>query len=258
MEEGGHPTALDVGLGRVARYVPGMAAPPPLDRALQALPSPLASATDWAPLDAPGTHPGVRWRCEVGQRALVLLLEPERAHVELWSHGVCHAAGWLSTLEVAAQVTHGWLCAQAAASAMGRSWPALTLRPHVGAFEQSTQAFVSWKWGRIAQSPSMGALFPVLARAMRHPLLSRLFPYRSGASLHFSRTTGHPYASEDLPWVGISKDGGFEVHGAVGAMHARDAEEALSLLDRLLPPDAGPAITGTREDPGHGEGASGG
>lgn len=121
------------------------------------------------------------------------------------------------------------------------------------AYEESTEAYVEYRWNELAESPWHPRIRELVAEAMRVPVLRALLPYTSHDDLHFSRSAGFPF-SFDCPFIAPLKDGSFSVADAAGAIIGTgNAREAVALAAAHLPPGCGPAQRGPWPEPSEAE-----
>jgi hypothetical protein len=90
---------------------------------------------------------------------------------------------------------------------------------------------------------------PLIKAAMKRPELRQLFPYTSLTCLCFSRTTGYPF-TKDCPVIEPRGNGKYAVYmpNSQEFLGEGTVEEALDIAVKNLPPDCGPAVSGTADD----------
>ena len=114
-------------------------------------------------------------------------------------------------------------------------------------------------------------LTPLVEAAKHRPQLRQLLPFTSHESLHFSRSTGYPYTNDVAHAIPVGEEQyralgpGYKVEKKIIRTEATgndfhydhydydilgegDADHVIDLIVSALPPNCGPAITGTAED----------
>jgi hypothetical protein len=123
----------------------------------------------------------------------------------------------------------------------------------------------SWKDIEQRRFDSWISPLPLIEAAKKRPELRQLFPFTSLYSICFSRTTGYPFTA-DCPHATPIGDGRFRAYSTKYKIVNRSnegfnykeavdevigegsAEEVIEMLVANLPPDCGPAVSGTAED----------
>jgi hypothetical protein len=175
--------------------------------------------------------------------------EERRFHLSVMEGGLSLAQGGAETL---AQV------AQALEAALGRALPSRELcaqlpflrrGPGADAIEAGPAGYTEARWQQLlAEHDPREVEGSLIEACAREPALRQLFPYRSHATLGFSRCTGHPF-SGDCPRIDPIPDGSYRVNLPDGrAERVRGAEEAARLAVAHLPAGCGPALHGTADD----------
>ena len=135
------------------------------------------------------------------------------------------------------------------------SW--IKIRAVAEAYAAGPEVMVRFGWEGLLKwlSQETNAYLPLLFRrvvemAIETTELSRLYPYfNQSRRLCFSRCTGVPY-SDDCPEIGHLPTSAFRVHArpSDSVLGEGNADEAVALTIKHLPPNCGPAIHGTEED----------
>src|SRR5262249_41660393 len=102
---------------------------------------------------------------------------------------------------------------------------------------------VDQAWRVVPPAPSLAAF---KHEASKRDKLRQLFPYGGSFSLGFSRCTREPF-TRDIPAVSSSGPAHFVVRDVSSqkVFGRGDAAYAATLVEALLPPDCGPAVSGT-------------
>lgn len=90
---------------------------------------------------------------------------------------------------------------------------------------------------------------PLIKAAMKRSELRQLYPYTSLTQLCFSRTTGYPF-TKDCPVIQPQGDGTYAVYmpNSQEFLGEGTVEEVLDIAVKNLPPNCGPAVSGTADD----------
>jgi hypothetical protein len=193
--------------------------------------------------------------------------------LDFWDRGVCLAHGSTPLLPNLAEAIHAWIAEEVSTGELRRRFPFVGVEPKAEGHEQGAAAEVEQKWQTLHSQfkndelkQGFALLVPLVEKAMEVPVLHRLFPFTSLFSLCFSRCTGYPF-SGDCPsacpssravWQGyltpqeraaFGPEKPYSVADSKGHLLGQgDAEEAVELIVRHLPPNCGPAVQGTADD----------
>jgi len=205
-----------------------------------------------SPIRASRPDHSTRITVKRGSRLGMLTLRADQRQFifELHARGAFLARGAAPSLDAIARAFGRWLGSSCTAAEIAAELPFVTPEPDAEAYENNTVAEVRWQGYLARASTKPGELAPFVTAAARRPELRQLMPYTSMFQLCFSRCTGFPF-TQDTPRVQPVRGGsGFEVVAPItGAILGRgDAEEAVELVLRHLPPGIGPAVPGTADD----------
>ena len=192
--------------------------------------------------------------------------------VDFWSEGVAYGKAACSSLTQAADAINFWIAEGATIATMEARVNIFEPTPMGRAHEAGRAVEHQWdsllkRWkeddrrtGNSAQSPTA-----LIEAARMRPELRQLFPFTSLAALCFSRTTGYPF-SDDCPHAVPIGNGQFRAHSPRHRIVQRSSrgidyqeaiyevigegtvEEVVKMLVDSLPPNCGPAVSGTSED----------
>jgi hypothetical protein len=190
--------------------------------------------------------------------------------LDFWDRGVCLAHGSTPLLPKVAEVINAWVAKELPTTEMQRQFPFVSVEPTAESHEQGAAAEVERKWQALYSRlrSEQSELMMLVEKAMEVPVLRRLFPFTSLFSLCLSRCTGYPF-SGDCPSAcpssraimqgyltpeqcsALGPEKPYTVADSKGRFLGQgDAEEAIELIVRHLPPDYGPAVQGTANDLG--------
>jgi len=167
---------------------------------------------------------------------------------DFWAAGVQFAEMSSSNLEEVAGPIDCWLRERLPIRMFAERYSLVRPMSGVEAFEDGTAVEQRWR----AYARSVPEEFPDLGEfvraAMLTPELRQLFPFMSLRVFCFSRCTGYPY-TRDCPSVFSSTAGRYVVLQRNGdRSQPMNAAEAVRLVVNSLPPNCGPARSGTADD----------
>jgi hypothetical protein len=167
---------------------------------------------------------------------------------DFWAKGVQLAKGQSPEIDQIASAVDHWIKQQSTAADLAASYPFVTPGEHAADFEQghaTERRWQSYLHGVATDFPETQAFVRL---AYQTPRLRELFPFTSMSWFCFSRCTGYPYTS-DCPVVWCSSKGDPTVTVPErGSFEGLTVEEAIEMVLRHLPKNAGPAADGTAED----------
>jgi hypothetical protein len=245
---------------------------PAIQSQLKAIGSPLCM--EKLDPDFAGLFPFAWERVEQKQRSSQITIAKHKRlfMLDFWDRGVCLAQGSTLLLPKVAEVIHAWIAEEVSTGELRRRFPFVGVESKAEFHEQGTAAEVERQWqallSRVRSDQYESELIVLVEKAMEVPVLRRLFHYTSLSSLCFSRCTGYPF-SGDYPSacpssraimqgyltpeqrVALAPEKPYTVADSKGRFLGQgDAEEAIALIVRHLPPDSGPAVQGTADDLG--------
>ena len=179
---------------------------------------------------------------------------------DFWSHGVAYGQGSTANLNEAVQAIHYWISEAPNTVEMQRRFSLFEPNDKGKAHEAGRAVEHQWeallnRWSEDQRRRPEAAHYSVpqlITAARERPELRQLFPFTSLYRLCFSRTTGYPF-TYDCPSVQPIGHGRFCVY-AYWSIYSNKVigegslEEMLDLLIANLPPNYGPAVTGTADD----------
>ena len=185
---------------------------------------------------------------------------------DFWRDGVCLAHGGTSNISELARAIDFWLSSDVSIEALKDKFKFVEANQDAKAYDEERE--VEYKWNRLLGS-GLG-LDEFIKVAIKDDLLTKLFPYTSLYTLRFSRCTGFPYSSADLPNVTQKRYAVFAMENYhkyrkenqnenadqifVVTRNGKEylgegsAEAALKIVRDNLPANIKPAIKGTAED----------
>lgn len=118
---------------------------------------------------------------------------------DFWKDGVCLAQGKTNKITELGQVLDFWLCQDISTNILANKFSFVTPNEQAKAFEENNE--VEYAWNYILQSESRAEIYDFVKLAIKDEDLNKLFPFTSLYTLRFSKCTGYPYDSDNLPNV---------------------------------------------------------
>ncbi len=118
---------------------------------------------------------------------------------DFWRDGACLVSSSSDNLKATAAAIDFWLNHDVSTSVFAENHNIVTLNANAKAYDDHNEVACKWQY-MLADDDSMG-LQPFLKLAAEEESLSMLFPFTSLYTLRFSRRTGFPFDTEDLPSV---------------------------------------------------------
>jgi hypothetical protein len=187
---------------------------------------------------------------------------------DFWKEGVCLAHGQTTNISDLAQVLDFWLCKDITTRELANKFAFVVPNDKAFAFDDNKE--VEYTWNVILQDQDRAELTDFIKLAIKDEVLNKLFPFTSLCTLCFSRCTGYPYDTVDLPNVTPKQ---FEFFAPIkGAKNITEqernklesqflvtknrseylgegnAEEALKIVKANLPDNVQPARKGTADE----------
>lgn len=177
---------------------------------------------------------------------------------DFWTEGVTYGNGSCNSLNDAAQAIHFWIIEEPNIAKMQERFS--FFMPDEKAMAHEAGQAVEYQWESLlkrwamSEEPDTFSPLSLIEAASKHPELRQLFPFTSLYSLHFSRTTGYPFTN-DCPFaIPLGNDRfralliSHQPGNAETVIGEGDADEVAAMLVANLPPNCGPAVSGTAED----------
>lgn len=187
---------------------------------------------------------------------------------DFWKEGVCLAHGQTDNISKLAQVLDFWLCNDITTKELADKFNFVVPNDKAFAFDGNNE--VEYTWNLILQDQSRAELYDFLKIAIKDDVLNKLFPFTSLYTLCFSRCTGYPYDTDDLPNVTPKQFENFapvEREKSIAIQNRNkseaqflvtknkseylgegNAEEAIRIVKANLPDNILPARKGTADD----------
>lgn len=118
---------------------------------------------------------------------------------DFWKEGVCLAHGQTKNISELAQVLDFWLCNDITTKQLADKFPFVSPSDKAFAFDNNNE--VDYTWNYILQDQDRAEIKDFVKLAIKDNVLNKLFPFTSLYTLCFSRCTGYPYDTNDLPNV---------------------------------------------------------
>lgn len=181
------------------------------------------------------------------RRCQAYIVEQRRLFVfDLWAqNSMLVGAMTGSMMEVAGRV-HKWIECTCSAADVVAGLERVSARDDGLIYDARDD--IDRAWRELSNDPKLTAF---VREALRRETLRQLRPYGSLDALGFSRCTRYPFTA-DIPFVAPSGAGQFRVLDASQrkVIGRGDPAYAADLIEALLPPNCGPALSGTRESLG--------
>ena len=140
-------------------------------------------------------------RIEKGQKfSQVYIGSEEKIYLpDFWKEGVCLAHGKTKNIAELGQALDFWLCNNITTKELANKFSFVIPNHKATAFDENKE--VEYTWNCILQDKSRAEIHDFVTLAIKDEVLSKLFPFTSLYTLCFSRCTGYPYDTNDLPNV---------------------------------------------------------
>jgi len=130
----------------------------------------------------------------------VLIGAEEKLYLpDFWKEGACLANGQTENILELAKVLDFWLNQDITTNELAEKFKFVKTSDQAKAFDENKE--VEFAWNYILQGDSRTKLHEFAKLAIKDELLSKLFPFTSLYTLRFSRCTGFPFDSHNLPDV---------------------------------------------------------
>lgn len=209
-------------------------------------------------------------RIENGQKfSQVYISAKEKLYLpDFWKEGVCLAHGQTKNISDLAQVLDFWLSKDVTTKQLADKFSFVSQNDKAFAFDNNNE--VEYTWNLILQDQGRAEIHDFVKLAIKDNVLNKLFPFTSLYTLCFSRCTGYPYDTDNLPNVtpklfenfspiqgkkssteqGINKlESQFVVtKNKSEFLGEGSAEQALKIVKANLPDNVQPARKGTADE----------
>lgn len=195
-------------------------------------------------------------RIEKGSKfSQVCLAADEKLYLpDFWRNGVCLAHARTDDILDLAKVIDFWLNHDISTGELAEKFGFVQPNENAKAFDENKE--VEYTWNLILQDESRADLRDFIRLAIRDEVLNKLFPFTSLHTLCFSRCTGYPYDTHDLPDITPKKlENNSQLANSVFVVKKNrneyigegSAAEALKIVKAHLPANIQPAIKGTAD-----------
>lgn len=203
-------------------------------------------------------------RIENGQKfSQVYIGAAEKIYLpDFWNEGVCLAHGQTKNISDLTQALQFWLCNDISTKALTDKFLFIVPNDKALAFDNNNE--VEYTWNLILQDQSRSELSDFVKLAINDDILNKLFPFTSLYTLCFSRCTGYPYDTDNLPnvtpkqfenYTPIKGANGIKLEAQFVVTKNRNeflgegnAEVALRIVKANLPENVQPARKGTSKE----------
>ena len=117
---------------------------------------------------------------------------------DFWRDGVCLAHAHTGSISELVNVVNFWLSQNSSTSMLAEKYRFVQPNEKAKAFDENNE--VEYTWNCLLNDDIFG-LSEFISLASKDEILSKLFPFTSLYTLCFSRCTGYPYDSDNLPTV---------------------------------------------------------
>ena len=140
-------------------------------------------------------------RIENGQKfSQIYIGAKEKIYLpDFWKEGVCLAHGQTKNISDLAQAIDLWLCNDITTKQLSEQFSFISPSDKASAFDNNSE--VEYTWNLILQDQDRAEINDFVKLAIKDNVLNKLFPFTSLYTLCFSRCTGYPYDTDNLPNV---------------------------------------------------------
>ena len=118
---------------------------------------------------------------------------------DFWKEGVCLAHGQTKNITDLGQVINFWLCNEITIRELANKFKFVIPNDKAFAFEENKE--IEYTWNSILQNETKEEIHDFIKIAINDNVLNKLFPFTSLYTLCFSRCTGYPYDTYNIPKV---------------------------------------------------------
>jgi len=140
-------------------------------------------------------------RIENGQKfSQVYIGAEEKLYLpDFWKAGVCLANAKTNNISDLVQALDLWLCNDITTKELSEKFSFVVPNHKAIAFDENKE--VEYTWRLILEDDSRAEINEFVKLAIKDDVLNKLFPFTSLYTLCFSRCTGYPYDTDNLPNV---------------------------------------------------------
>ncbi len=186
---------------------------------------------------------------------------------DFWKEGVCLATGQTKNITELGQVLNFWLCNEITTRELSNKFKFVIPNDKAFAFEENNE--VEYTWNSILNNETKEEIHDFIKIAINDNVLNKLFPFTSLNTLCFSRCTGYPYDTDNMPRVTPKQFENFEPindkefnYKNINQLERQfvvtlnyekhlgsgNAEEVLKIVKDNLPDNIKPARKGTADE----------
>lgn len=184
---------------------------------------------------------------------------------DFWKDGVCLANGKTESIIELVKAIDFWINNDITSKELSKKFDFVETNSKAHAFDSGNET--EYTWNQMLNNESKSELREFIQIAIQDDILGKLFPFTSLYTLCFSRCTGYPYDTKDLPNVTpkldswtipkmdeINEKTEFDnmiyvvTKNKTEFLGQGNAIEALKIVKHNLPENIAPAIKGTAED----------
>jgi len=140
-------------------------------------------------------------RVESGNKFSQIYIVAERKHYlpDFWRDGVCLAHGSTDNISELILAVDYWLTSNVSTHALAEKFNFVTPSDKASAFDENRE--VEYAWKHLLSDKYNLELGEFISLAVTDDALNKLFPFTSLYTLCFSKCTGYPFDTKDLPNV---------------------------------------------------------
>lgn len=148
-----------------------------------------------------GKIPVTYARVEEGNKfSQIYIAAEEKLYLpDFWREGACLAHGSIDSISDLAQAVHYWLTQNVSTQELSKQFNFVQPNCKAEAFDKNKE--VEYTWKRLVSEDDSLELKEFIDLASKDEVLNKLFPFTSLYTLCFSKCTGFPFDTTDLPNV---------------------------------------------------------
>jgi hypothetical protein len=147
---------------------------------------------------------------------------------DFWRNGVCLAHAQTGNISQLAKVIDFWLCHDVSTSVLAEKYNFVQPSPKAKALDENKEVEYTWNCLLLEEDSELSEFIKL---AGKDEILNKLFPFTSLCTLCFSRCTGYPYDTDDLPNVTPKQ---FEQFATQNNRHNKISEDELFQNERIF------------------------